>query len=164
MQQTEILSLAEQLIPAYQADDFDFVLSQLTEGHSPAFRLLVKMELNRIMAPCSRAIDLRGRVQGECREYLLDGLSHWLDDVAFNAYHKNIKKFGAYTEGVWEAMQNTHNNFRIMQQRGQRSDRELTSAKSPYELEPVTLGYDLKRKENRLKLSSQVEIILPSAQ
>ncbi|WP_070962479.1 PilZ domain-containing protein [Vibrio sonorensis] len=164
MQQSEILSLAERLIPAYNSGDFEHLLSQMTEGEAPSVKILVKMELNRVMAPCTKSIDLRGRVKGECREYELDGRKHWLDDVAFNAYHKNTRKFGSYTEGVWEALCNTKNNFRVMQQRGKPQGQEITSADSPFEVEPVTLGYDLKRKENRLKLSSQIEIELPNDQ
>ncbi|MGF1752816.1 PilZ domain-containing protein [Vibrio makurazakiensis] len=165
MQQSEILSLAERLIPAYHADDFDFLLSQLTEGESPSLKLLVKMELNRIMAPCTKSVDLRGRVNGECRAYVLDGRKHWLDDVAFNAYHKGTKKFHGYTEGVWESLANTKNNFRVISQRSQgHVAKELTSADSVYEAEPINLGYDLKRQENRLRISTQIEIEMPNKQ
>ncbi|USD40646.1 PilZ domain-containing protein [Vibrio sp. SCSIO 43135] len=164
MQQSEILSIAERLIPAYHAQDFDYLLSQMTEGESPSVKLLVKIELNRVMAPCTKPVDLRGRVQGECREYELDGLKHWLDDVAFNAYHKNVQKFNGYTEGVWEALINTKNNFRVMKQKGTSTQSKVVSGDSLFQVEPVTLGYDLKRQENRLKVSSQVEIVLPNDQ
>ncbi|MDF2154442.1 PilZ domain-containing protein [Vibrio sp. CAU 1672] len=159
MQQSEILSLAERLIPVYGADDFDFVLGQLTESEPPSAKLLVKMELNRLMAPCKKSIDLRGRVKGDCREYLLDGISHWLDDVAFNAYHKSTKKYGSYTEGVWEALVNTRNNFRVMSKSSTKTkEQPLTDPKSPFLAEPLHIGYDLKRQEKRLKVQSQVEI------
>lgn len=159
MQQSEILSLAERLIPAYHANDFDYLLSQLTEGESPSLKLLVKMELNRIMAPCSKSIDLRGRVETECHQYVLDGRKHWLDDIAFNAYQKGTKKFKGYTEGVWESLINSRNTFHTTNIKKTLSDtKEITSADSPYEAEPINLGYDLKRKENRLRLISQVEI------
>jgi len=164
MQQPEILSLAERLIPAYNSDDFEFLLGQMTEGDPPSVKILVKMELNRVMAPCTKPIDLRGRVKGECREYELDGLKHWLDDVAFNAYHKNTRKFGGYTEGVWEALCNTHNNFRVMQKRGKPLGTEITTDINGIDVEAVVMGYDLKRRENRLKVSSQIEIELLSGQ
>lgn len=157
MQQPEILSLAERLIPAYNSDDFEYLLAQMTEGEAPSVKILVKMELNRVMAPCTKSVDLRGRVKGECREYELDGVKHWLDDVAFNAYHKNTRKFGGYTEGVWEALCNTHNNFRVMQKRGKPQGIEFSEKSTAYDVEAINLGYDLKRRENRLKLSSQIE-------
>ncbi|MCG9683641.1 PilZ domain-containing protein [Vibrio sp. Isolate23] len=157
MQQPEILSLAERLIPAYNSDDFEYLLEQMTEGEPPSVKILVKMELNRVMAPCTKPVDLRGRVKGECREYELDGVKHWLDDVAFNAYHKNTRKFGGYTEGVWEALCNTHNNFRVMQKRGKPQGIEFSEKSTAYDVEAINLGYDLKRRENRLKLSTQIE-------
>ncbi|NOH97342.1 PilZ domain-containing protein [Vibrio sp. 99-70-13A1] len=159
MQQSEILSLAERLISAYHASDFDYLLSQMTEGESPSLKLLVKMELNRIMAPCTKSIDLRGRVDTECHQYVLDGRKHWLDDIAFNAYQKGTIKFKGYTEGVWEHLINSRNTFRTNNvNKPPAETKELTSASSPYEAEPINLGYDLKRKENRLRLHSQVEV------
>lgn len=164
MQESEILSLAEKLIPAFRSEDLDYLLTKVTEGEHPSVKLLVKMELNKLMAPCAKSLDLRGRVQGECREYELDGRKHWLDDVAFNEYQKGTQKYGGYTEGVWTALCNTRNNFRVMQQRGVGRGDSLTSADSPFETEPITLGFDLKRRENRLLFTSQVEMLLPTRQ
>ncbi len=161
MQQSEILSLAERLIPVYHSADFEKLLDQLIEGQPPSAKLLVKIELNRVMSPCTKGIDLRGRVQGDCREYELEGRKHWLDDVAFNTYHKSVKKFGGYTEGVWESLNNTRNNFRVMKQRGQWTPGN-DIRKGDFAVEPIKLGYDLKRLENRLKLATQVKIHLPS--
>ena len=165
MQQSEILSVAERLIPAYHAEDFDFLLSQMTEGESPSLKLLVKMELNRIMAPCTKSIDLRGRIDDECHQFTLDGRKHWLDDIALNAYQRGTKKFRGYTEGVWEMVmsprtQPVNNQINTAQQ----EDNGITSANSPYEAEPINLGYDLKRQENRLKVASQVEITTSKGQ
>lgn len=165
MQQSEILSLVERLIPVYGAPDFNIVLEQLTHGEPASAKVIAKMELNRLMAPCTKSIDLRGRVQGECRKYKLDGRTHWLDDVAINSYHKKIKRFGSYTEGVYEAMVNTRNNFRVMHQNTKlNSGTDLTSPESPFEVEPIKLGLVLNRQEKRLKMSSQVDIKLKNGQ
>ncbi|MGR5167635.1 PilZ domain-containing protein [Vibrio astriarenae] len=163
MQQAEILSIVERLLPAYQAADFETVLDQVVSEYSPTAKLLVKMEMNRQMATCTKKIDLRGRVQGECREFTLDGIQHWLDDVAFNAYHKNVEKYGSYTEGVWEALVNTRNNYRVMKQRNGAAA-QTGNEEHQFCVEPVLLGYDLKRKENRLKVASQVEMKLSKGQ
>ena len=163
MQQSEILSLAERLISAYYSADLEYLLGQLTQGESPSAKLLVKMELNRIMTPCYKSVDLRGRVNGECREYEIEGITHWLDDVAFNAYHKSIRKYGSYTEGVWEALNNTRNNFRVMQQRGT-PQKEVDTKSSFFDADPIKLGYDLKRLENRMRISTQIEIHLANKQ
>ncbi len=164
MQQTEIFSIAERLLPVYKTADFDYLLSKLTDGESPSLKILVKMELKRLMAPCYRSIDLRGRVKGECREYELDGIVHWLDDVAFNTYHKNVRKFHGYTEGVFEALNNTHNSFKVMNRKGKPQGEDLSNTSVNFNAEPIVLGYDLKRKENRLKLSTQIVIHLSNDQ
>ncbi len=164
MQQAEILSLAERLIPTYNSDDFEELLIQVTRGKSPATKLLVKMELHRLMTPCNRSVDLRGRVAGECRLYEFNGIAHWFDDVAFNDYHRYMKKFGSYTDGVWEALYKTRNNFRVMRERGLEVTSEEKKEECPFELEAIHLGYDLKRRENRLRLASQAEIRLSDNQ
>ncbi len=159
MLQPEILSLAERLIPVYGSVDFDFVLGQLTEEEPPSTKMLVKIEMNRLMAPCTKSIDLRGRVDDECTKYVFDGISHWLDDAALNDYHKSIKKFGRYTEGVWEALIIPRNNTgAIIKPVPEQLNQPLTSAKSPFLAEPIQLGFNLKRQEKRLKVQSQVEI------
>ncbi|MEZ8251825.1 pilus assembly protein PilZ [Vibrio splendidus] len=165
MQQSEILSVAERLIPAYHAEDFDFLLSQMTEGESPSLKLLVKMELNRIMAPCTKSIDLRGRIDTECRQFTLDGRKHWLDDIALNAYQRGTKKFKGYTEGAWELVMTPRTQpLRNIVKTSSQHNQDLTNANSPYEAEAINLGYDLKRQENRLKISSQVEITTSKGQ
>lgn len=162
MQQSELLSLVEKLIPVYGAPDFELVLGQLTEDAPPSAKVIAKMELNRVMMPCSKSIDLRGRVQGQCREYKLDGRIHWLDDVAINSYHKKIKRFGGYTEGVYEAMVNTRNNFRVMQkQEKTNSHTNTVETDDPFSVEAIKLGLTLHRQEKRLKLATQVNITLP---
>ncbi len=146
MQQSEILSVAERLIPAYHAEDFDFLLSQMTEGESPSLKLLVKMELNRIMAPCTKSIDLRGRIDTECRQFTLDGRKHWLDDIALNAYQRGTKKFKGYTEGAWELVMTPRTQpLRNIVKTSSQHNQDLTNANSPYEAEAINLGYDLKR-------------------
>ncbi|WP_413283860.1 PilZ domain-containing protein [Vibrio sp. MA40-2] len=165
MQQSEILSLVERLIPVYGAPDFEEVLAQLTEGEPASAKVIAKMELNRLMSPCIKSIDLRGRVQGECREYKLDGRTHWLDDVAINSYHKKIKRFGSYTEGVYEAMVNTRNNFRVMHQNAKDNpNSNINAPESPFNVEAIKLGLVLNRQEQRLKMSTQVDIRLQSGQ
>ncbi|EGU29913.1 PilZ domain-containing protein [Vibrio scophthalmi] len=164
MQKQAILSISERLIPVYKTEDFEYLLSQLTDGEPPSLKILVKMELKRLTTPCYRSIDLRGRVKGECREYELDGITHWLDDVAFNIYHKNVRKFSGYTEGVFDSLSNTRNSFKVMNQKGKPQGSDLTNTAISFHAEPIVMGYDLKRKENRLKISTQIEIHLANDQ
>ncbi len=164
MQQSEILAIVDKLIPVYHAKDFEDVLSMLTMGEPSSTKLLIKMELKKVMTPCRKSIDLRGKVRGECREYELDGIKHWFDDVAFNDYYKQLERFGGYTEGMWETLNNTRNNFRVMASQKPRLEKNFTDADSPFEAEPIHLGYHLKRQEKRLRLQSQVDIKLSQGQ
>ncbi len=165
MPQEDYQFVIEQLIPAFDSEDFELALSHMTDGEHPSVRLLVKMELKRIMAPCKRRIDLRGRVQGDCREYIMDGFSHWLDDVAFNTYHKSIHKYGRYTVGVWEELVNTRNNFRVMHAQNKFApSTTVTKEDKSFDVNFIRFGHYLTRKENRLQISTQVEITLPKQQ
>ncbi|WP_232568308.1 hypothetical protein [Photobacterium iliopiscarium] len=60
-------ALIEQLLPIYNQPDFDAVFNLLTEHETGPVRLQIKMEINRLMTPCNKIIDLRGRVKGQCR-------------------------------------------------------------------------------------------------
>ncbi|MGF1764131.1 PilZ domain-containing protein [Aliivibrio kagoshimensis] len=164
MPQEDYQFIIEQLIPAFGSDDFELTLSHMTDGEHPSVRLLVKMELKRLMAPCKRRIDLRGRVQGDCREYVMDGFSHWLDDVAFNTYHKSINKYGSYTVGVWEDLVNTRNNFRVMHAQNKFAPTKAPKEDKSFDVNFIRFGHYLTRKENRLQISTQVEITLPKKQ
>lgn len=68
MQLDDYKGLIEQLIPVYDSSDFDHVFQMLTQDETGPTRLQIKLELNRLMARCHKAVDLRGRVNGECRE------------------------------------------------------------------------------------------------
>lgn len=164
MPQEDYQSIVEQLIPAYSSEDFELVLSHVTDGQPASVRLLVKMELKRIMSPCSKAIDLRGRVRGECREYKLEGFTHWFDDVAINTYHKSINKYGSYTMGVWEELTHTRNNFKVLHQQEQLRGLQDLEEDYPFEVDLIRFGHYLTRSENRLQMATQVEITLPNHQ
>ena len=80
-------------------------------------RFLLKMEIKRLAAPCSRLVDLRGLVDGECKPFQHEERTHFLDDVAIKVFNENINLYGIYTLGVYEAITNTENNFRVIYQK-----------------------------------------------
>lgn len=170
----EYKGLIEQLLPAYDSEDFNDLFLHLTADLSGPARLQVKMELNRVMAPCRQAIDLRGKVNGECRPYELHGMTHWLDDVAMNVYRRRIKAYGdQYRVGLYESLMNTRNNFRVMQQQQQQKPQEPQPAEkeapvaeevSPFSAELLRFGYHLSRSEQRVQLTTPVVLMLPYSQ
>ncbi|MGF1717913.1 PilZ domain-containing protein [Photobacterium chitinilyticum] len=156
--------LIEQLIPVYDSDDFDDVFQMITQETNGPARLQIKMELNRIMAPCHQLVDLRGRVKGECRPYELHGQRHWLDDVAINTYHKRIKAYGGkYRVGLYEALMSTRNNFRVLhqQERQETNTEETPQRDTQFDANLIRFGHYLTRDENRLQITTQVNLALP---
>lgn len=82
-------------------------------------KFILKMELKRLSGACTRSIDLRGLVDGVCKLFEYNGQSHFLDDVAIRVFEENIAAYNDYTFGVYEAVKNTKNNFRIIYQKEQ---------------------------------------------
>ncbi|MGF1761377.1 PilZ domain-containing protein [Photobacterium sagamiensis] len=159
--------LIEQLLPVYDSEDFNEVFQLLTLDETGPTRLKIKFELNRIMAPCQKIIDLRGRVKGECRPYDLHGLTHWLDDVAINTYHRRIKVYGGrYRTGLYEALTNTRNNFRVLHQQGKLNPQnpQQSARDTQFDATLIRFGHYLTREENRLQIATQVNLSLPLGQ
>lgn len=98
---------------------FDQKFMASTQKLTKTESFLLKMELNRLSSPCTRAIDLRGLVDGECKFYEYAGQSHFLDDIAIEVFEKNVAIYGSYTFGVYEAVKKTKNNFRVIYEKEQ---------------------------------------------
>ncbi|MCW8832440.1 MAG: PilZ domain-containing protein [Colwellia sp.] len=96
--------------------NFDAKFAASTKKFNKTESFLLKMELKRLASPCTRSIDLRGLVDGNCKVYEYQGQSHFLDEVAIKTFEDNIELYGAYTFGVYEAAKNTENNFRVIYQ------------------------------------------------
>lgn len=87
---------------------------------------LLKMEIRRILKPLRQTIDLRGKVDGICEYHELDGVGHWLDNIALSVYMDKIASFGQYTVGVYEAVHQAENNFKV------RYEKSTAAAKQAY--------------------------------
>jgi hypothetical protein len=101
--------------------NFEASYSAVTEHLNKTEKFLLKMELKRLSGACSRAIDLRGLVNGECQLFDFQGQSHFLDDVALSTFKENIAMYGGYTFGVYEVVKNAKNSFRNIYQNEQAS-------------------------------------------
>ena len=97
--------------------DFEAKFAEATLKIPTSERFLLKMEIKRLGSSCTRLIDLRGLVNGECRAYEHEGRVHFLDDVAIKTFEQNLAYYGAYTFGVYDATTNTENNFRVIYQK-----------------------------------------------
>ena len=112
-----------------KSSGFSSKFSVATKNLPKTEMFLLKMELNRLASPCTRLVDLRGLVDGECRLFEYEGKIHFLDEVATRVFQENIAIYGEYTFGVYEAVKNTENNFRVIYKNNQNQSKAIE--KSP---------------------------------
>lgn len=66
---------------------------------------LAQIDRQRLQKPCLRAIDLRGKVNGECQPYQFGEIIHYLDDRGYLIFKQLIERLGGhYTVSVYEAL------------------------------------------------------------
>ena len=119
--------IIEQLKPLVNDPEFNKVLLQLAGDIPKEKRFLIKMEVKRLAKPCMRSIDLRGLVNGKCKLYTHQGRNHYMDDVAIEKFEEQLRIYGDYTFGVYEAVQNTENNFRVIREKEENREKSLQS-------------------------------------
>jgi len=110
--------------------DFEAAYNKATDKLTKTEKFLLKMELKRLASACTRAIDLRGLVDGECQLFDYQGQSHFLDEVAISAFQENVTVYGAYTFGVYEAVKDAKNSFRNIYQNEQNSSSSTNGTNS----------------------------------
>jgi hypothetical protein len=146
-----------------------FALS--TKNLAKTEKFILKMELKRLAATCTRSIDLRGLVDGVCKLFEYKGQSHFLDNVAIRVFEENVAEYDDYTFGVYEAVRNTENNFRVIYQnekagniRGSADTLQKVQEKLQY---PASLyrfdGYD-DRDEERMNFAIAIIVVLENKQ
>jgi hypothetical protein len=147
--------------------DFETNFSAMTQHIPKTERFLLKMELKRLATACTRLIDLRGHVDGECRPFEHDGRRHYLDDIAIKVYEENIAFYRSYTFGVYEAVMNTENNFRVIYQKEKNSigkplpiESSRVFEKTQYPASLFTFGPYHNRAEERMNFAITIDILL----
>jgi hypothetical protein len=118
---------------------FDIKFTQQTKLMTKNEKFLLKMELKRLASTCTRSIDLRGLVNGDCKLFQYCGQSHFLDDVAVSVFQENVEKYQGYTFGVYEAVKSTENNFRVIYQKDQQNIDQTKSKEELVELPKKTV-------------------------
>ncbi|WP_114326648.1 PilZ domain-containing protein [Candidatus Colwellia aromaticivorans] len=150
---------------------FDTKFALSTNHLAKTETFILKMELKRLAAACTRSIDLRGLVDGVCKLFEYNGQSHFLDDVAIRVFEDNVAEYGDYTFGVYDAVKNTENNFRVIYQNEQAGNIR-TSADSLKKMQeklqyPASLyqfdDYD-DRFEERMNFAIAIIVILENKQ
>ncbi|RDV29344.1 PilZ domain-containing protein [Alteromonas aestuariivivens] len=157
-------AIIEKLKSVVKEPEFDQVLTQLTTDLPREKRFLIKMELKRLARPCMRSVDLRGQVDGDCQLYEHQGIRHYLDAVALEVFEQQIRLFGYYCFGVYEAMQHTENNFRVMRDKAL----ETEETKNPDRTAATLERYDVPqlnmldyatRQHERMNFAVSIEVV-----
>lgn len=89
------------------------IYEQASKNLSGGNALVIKMEVRRLLKESPRVIDLRGKVDGECDFFELDGVNHCMDEIAKEVFDQQMQIYGFYSVGVYEAVHKTENNFRV---------------------------------------------------
>ncbi|MCY7295912.1 PilZ domain-containing protein [Alteromonas sp. a30] len=167
-------SIIEKLKPFVNEPDFNKILNQLASNIPNHKRFLIKMELKRLARPCVRVIDLRGRVAGECEIFEYDNITHFLDETAREVFEKEVRIYGEYTLGVYEAVTTTENNFRVMQRKKEETDKTQTAQPevvkdkvaateedentNPYIVPAHSFAHQPQRSEERMNFAVAIEL------
>ncbi len=152
--------------------EFENRFSTLTANIPKTERFLLKMELKRLAGSCTRLIDLRGHVEGDCDIYEHDGRTHFLDDVAIKVFEENLAAYGEYTFGVYEAVNNTENNFRVIYQKEKeklaepivRESTPKNQDKLQYPAKFYHFGQYFNRVEERMNFAIPIEVTLDNGE
>ncbi|WP_133469091.1 PilZ domain-containing protein [Paraglaciecola marina] len=158
-------NIIEQLKPMIHEPEFNQVLNQVASAIPKEKRFLIKMELMRLARPCTRLIDLRGLVSGKCRSFEHHNKLHYLDDIAIETFERQVRIFGEYTIGVYEAVTNTENNYRVMHKKDQEqakneknSPPKETDTSKTYRAPLLKFGNFAQRGEERMNFSVSIEM------
>ena len=146
---------------------FEAEFNAATEHLAKTEKFLLKMELKRLATPCTRLIDLRGHVDGDCRAYEHDGSVHFLDPIAIKVFEDTLGFYGAYTLAVYEAVNNTENNFRVIYQK-EKAQLQLAKSqgdtkvfeKNQYPATLYRLGEYHNRREERMNFAVPLLVTL----
>lgn len=145
--------------------DFEAAFSSAAKNIPKTERFLLKMELKRLAAPCTRLIDLRGHVDGECKPFEHEGRTHFLDDIAIKVFTDAFVRYSGYTFGVYEATMSTENNFRIIYQKeksninvAKKIEPEKVFEKSQYPAKFYSFGPYHNRIEERMNFAIPIQV------
>jgi hypothetical protein len=161
----EYQDVIEQLKLIIKKPEFNQVLNQVSSAISNQKRISLKMELKRLALPCIRLIDLRGLVDNQCRQYNHQGNDHFLDEFAIETFEHQVRIFGEYTIGVYEAVTNTENNFWVMYKEEQQESKrrqnttiEVKPKAESFQAPLIKLGDFAHRSEERMNFSVNIEM------
>ncbi|WP_126842575.1 PilZ domain-containing protein [Idiomarina tyrosinivorans] len=173
MSTTHYQQLVEQLKPIVNDPDFDAIFNQLTTGEEGAVRLQLKLELQRLAAPCNRTVDMRSKTTNECKAVEHNGRTHYLDPVSKIIFERGLNTYnGIFTQDTFEQIFKPDNPLRQRYQEEQEERQALQDANQDfvaaypnaeadidsYLVESFNLGVERHRHEERMNFSVDVTL------
>jgi len=172
----QITELKHYIRANMKTDEREIIVEQVQAG-SASFKFLKRMEEGRKYQECVRTIDMRGKVPYECKSYVHKNQVFWMDDISYNIYKKGMTENNeVLTNKVFESIiqgehtlhkqKNTHQVSlpeKISNIDNQVIEDSFDSEKFMIEGEDADihyLGYYQKRKETRLKQTTEISITL----
>lgn len=137
---------------------FDLIFKSKTAELSKPEQFLIKMEMSRLSQPIDRFIDLRGLVTGFVKPYEYNGKQHFMDDTAIEVFETAIKQHKGYTLGVYEAVMNTENNHRVLQQKSTSTAPKKTQPEHELPTDVIKFAAYESRSEERMNYSIKITI------
>ena len=96
--------IIEQLKPVVYEPDFNQIVDDTAKGVPRPHRHILKLELRRQARPCKHAVDMRKIEGADCQPFEHDKIIHYLTASAQDVFERQIRAFGQYTVGVYEAV------------------------------------------------------------
>jgi len=146
------------LIPYKDKTDFNSMLDKIFFGESNSDKFLIKMELNRLVKPCSRIIDLREKVIEKTNQYIHFDISHHLTLSANRELKAAIKLYGGYTIGAYEHVINHVQKIKKIQ--NEKALQASTTEVNENITENIELNNHRRQAAARMFYVSKVNIVL----
>ena len=137
---------------------FDLIFKSKTAELSKPEQFLIKMEMSRLSQPIDRFIDLRGLVTGQVKPYEYKGKQHFMDDTAIEVFEAAIKQHKDYTLAVYEAVMNTENNYRVLQQKSTTTPAKIIEPLPELPTDVIKFAAYESRSEERMNYSIKITI------
>lgn len=164
----EYRPLIEQLKPLIKDPEFEDLLVRFLRSEPAKVQFFIKMELKRLAEPCIRVIDTRSRAGEAAQEVAAGSITHYLDGPTRSVFDAQMKIFGRYTMGVYEAVTEKDKALKVAAKMQPANavteevvDDQQEVVSSIYNIPLLHLGKSIKRQSERLILSAKVRATLP---
>tara|TARA_B100000700_G_scaffold331347_1_gene463355 strand:- start:1948 stop:4413 length:2466 start_codon:yes stop_codon:yes gene_type:complete len=163
MPNLQLTPLIDQLKLVALDNDYEKHFSLLTANLDGPSKFKVRAEVRRLTSPCARTLDLRKRVDGDCKRFDHRGRTHFLDEVARDIFERGLKQYnGVFTQDTYERIMQAENNYRVMYEHQKLAELEKNTDENVdsknFRFELFKLGFYPYRDEERMNYTVEVVV------